>query len=45
MGTMPAQDFFLALNMMAIVVSLDMSALNQDHNLLSVWASTHRLEQ
>lgn len=45
MGTMPAQDFFLALNTMAIVVSLDMSALNADHNLLSVWASTHRLEQ
>lgn len=45
MGTMPAVDFFLALNTMAIVVSLDMSALNPDHNLLSVWASTHRLGQ
>jgi len=41
-GAGPAQDFFLALNTMSIVVSIDPALLNPDHNVVSVWASTHR---
>lgn len=43
-GTSPAEDFFLTLNTMSIVVSLDPALLNPDHNVVSVWASTHRAE-
>lgn len=41
-GTAPAEDFFGPLNTLAIVVSIDKSLLNADHNLVSVWASTHQ---
>lgn len=41
-GTAAAEDFFLALNTLAIVVSIDKSRLNAEHNLVSVWASTHQ---
>jgi hypothetical protein len=41
-GTMPAADFFATLNTLAIVVSMDRSLLNAEHNLLAVWASTHQ---
>jgi hypothetical protein len=41
-GADPAQDFFLALNTLAIVVSIDKSLLNPDHGLVSIWASTHQ---
>lgn len=41
-GTMPAVDFFGPLNTLAIVVSMDRSLLNAEHNLMSVWASTHQ---
>jgi hypothetical protein len=43
-GTMPAADFFADLNTLAIVVEMDRSLLNAEHNLLSVWASTHRAQ-
>ena len=42
MGSMPAEDFFLALNTLAIVVELDPAVFNTQHNMMSVWASTHR---
>jgi hypothetical protein len=41
-GTAPAEDFFLALNTLAIAVSIDRSMLNEEHGLVSVWASTHQ---
>jgi hypothetical protein len=43
-GAGPAQDFFLALNTLSIVASIDLSLFNPEHNTLSVWASTHRVQ-
>lgn len=41
-GAAPAEDFFLTLNTLAIVVSIDTSLLNPELPLVSVWASTHQ---
>lgn len=41
-GAAPAVDFFGPLNTLAIVVSMDRSLLNAEHNLMAVWASTHQ---
>jgi len=41
MGTMPAQDFFAALNGLAIVVELDDTLVGGTGDFVSVWASTH----
>lgn len=41
-GSMPAVDFFAALNTMAIVVELDPAVFNPQNNLVSVWGSTHQ---
>jgi hypothetical protein len=41
-GADPAVDFFKALNTLSIVVSIDRSLLNPEHNLVAIWSSTHR---
>lgn len=41
-GGGPPQDFFAALNTLAIVVSVDKTLVNVGGPILGVWASTHR---
>jgi hypothetical protein len=43
-GMDPAVDFFADLSTLAIVVEMDPSLLNPQHNLVSIWASTHRAQ-
>lgn len=38
----PGKDFFAGLNVLSIVVSLDLSVVNEGGDALSVWASTNK---
>lgn len=42
-GTMPAENFFGALNVLSIVLELDKTLVNAGGPILAVWASTHKV--